>query len=257
MTKGQERNTGNIVTDIYPDKFPTLLRWALGTVVTTGAAAPYTHKISVADALTKTFTTRIGVDQAERVIPCCQIDRLDLDMAVKDVLLKATLGMVGSGETKAAIGTPTPLPSEEPFTFGDTVTASIATLTGKEAIIEALSVRVDNDIPERYTHAGLKEKRVGTGEATVTGDLDLLFPDTLEYDRFLAGASFALQWKIARGAYPSLQIDLPKIYYNKGAPHIAKRNELKLSCAFRAAYGTIATIYTPILITVLNAEATI
>lgn len=258
MTKGLWRNAGDLVLDVHPEKFTTLLKWAFGTVATTGVSAPYTHKFSVSDDPPLAFTTRIGVDIMERVIACSQVNTLELAMSVRDVLLAATARLVGGEETKTTIADPLPtFPTLAPFSFGDTVTASIGGTAGKAAIIEALTVRLNNNVPERYTHEGRFEKRRAVGEVVVDGDLDILFPDATEYDRFLAGASFAAIWKIVRGAYPTLQVDLPKIVYNAAVPHIANRAELKVSAGYRAMYGTVDSIVTPLLITILNSEATV
>ena len=236
---GKFRNAGDIKTPFFPSGLTKLLKWALGSVETTtpdGATNARLHTFSVADEL-KTFTARIGVELMERQIVACQVNTVEIASSIADGILGATFGIIGGEETKQTIGTPSWLSDAElkPLVpFGASVKIGG---TEKQAEVEALVVRLNNNIPDRWTHEGRFEKRAAAGKLEVTGTLDLIFPNTTQYDNFLAGTDFSLVYKaegdeIESGFNYYLEINMPKCRYQENVvPHLSKRDELKISGA--------------------------
>jgi len=261
---GRFGSVGDVRMNVIPLALTKLLKWAFGGLTTTslgGTPAAYKHEFKPADVL-KTFTARIGAEEAERVIAGCMINSLELAMAVADVICGVSIGVDGGEETKATIGTPTFPSGDGAKEFSFLAPAALTWGgTSKVAIVEALRARLINTIPDRWTAEGRFKKRAKVAKREVTADLDLLFPDTTEYDRFLAGTSMAIQFK-AEGATISgtnkytFQIDVPQCYYQEDtAPHIDRREELKLTAPVRAVVDPTAGY--DIMATIINTESTI
>ena len=253
---GPFRNAGDIVMHVIPGGFTKILKWTLGSVSTVSGAV-YTHTFQDADTI-KSFTARIGAEKLERVIAGCFVNTLEIACARE--LVMATIGIIGGQETKGSIATPSFVSEDEVFAFHEC--SALIAGSDETSEIESLTVRINNNIPDRWTFGSRYEKRAEVGPLVVEGTADFSFQDADQYDRFLAGSEFALTFK-AEGSLIGdtsekylFQIELPKCkYLSDTVPHIDRREPLKVSAPFRAFYSS-SNGYT-IKITVKNQESSI
>lgn len=263
QVKGKFTNVGDIKTYLIPTGITLLLKWALGTLTSSekqGDTVAYLHTIDVADVL-KTFTTRVGISEAERIIACCQANTLEIASSIDDAVLGMSVGVVGGEETKGAIDTPDFGTAAERKPF-EVMGASIKLATVEEnSRVMALIARLNNNIPDRVTHESRFPKRSTVGKRTIDGTVDVIFNDTKEYDAFLAGTEFAILYK-AEGALIetpykySFEMNFPRCKFQKGTvPHIAGRDELKITGApWKALYDPVSTF--DMQIKMINKETT-
>jgi len=217
-----------------------LLEAVLGKVTTTEnvTGQVWTHVFDVEKTI-PSFTLRLGVELAERILAGCLLNSLEARFAFgEDVIFTGTV-FHGKPETKGTLGTPTISP-EMHFSFTG-ATISIAG-TASESVSEA-RVLIENTIPFDRGVIGKREfPWIKVGKRKVTGSLSLFFDSTTEYDRFLAGTTFALQLKAeGREFYTgykfTLQLDLPKCLSLRGTAPMQDRRELfVLDAPFQAFY---------------------
>jgi len=186
---GPYRARGNIGDfPLEPENIGELLYAVFGSVSSAqqGGTIAYLHTFLPADTL-PSYTTRLGVEQTERVLPGCLAESLTLKFSHdKDIMANAEI-LSGFVETKTSIGTPN-ISELQALNMMDV--NSVLTIGGvsKRNIVYDLEVTIKNNIPfERGDLSGrtFATKRVGQRE--VTGKLGIYFDDTTEYDRFIAG----------------------------------------------------------------------
>jgi len=263
LVQGRFRNAGDIVCHIFPDGITKLFEFALGEATTTqpdAVNAPNTYQhVFVDQDEVKSFTASIGAELLERRIAGCLVNRMEIASVVADQILMATFGIIGGQETKQPIGSPTWPADIDPFATHQT-TITIGGID-KSAQVEACRIVVNNNIPDRWGHKSRFEQRIELGPTVVEGSLDLAFVDADQYDAFLAGSEFSLQLKavgekIEATYFYTFQVDVHRcVYASDVAPHIDRREPLKLTAPFRALYKDKDD--RTIKITVINKETSI
>jgi len=255
---GPFRNSGNIIMHLIPEGITKLFKWTLGDVSSSlvGTSKAYQHVFTESTPL-KSFTARIGANLVEREIAGCFVNSVELAGSID--LAMATFSIVGGEETKQSIGSPTWPTYIAPFAFhGGSVSIGGSDKTSQ---VESVRIRINNNIPDRWTFGSRYETRSEVGLLVVDGELGLAFDDSDQYDAFLAGTEFALQvkWEGAtiEDTYKyTVQIDTPKaVYQTDTVPHIDRREPIKITAPFRAYYkdDTDKTVK----ITVINTEETV
>ena len=260
---GKFSSVGDIKTYLIPTGITLLLKWGLGKLTSSaqqGGTAAYLHTIDVDDVL-KTFTTRIGINLKERIIAACQVSTLEIASSIADGILGLTVGVLGGEETSGTIDTPDygTLAERKPF---EVMGASVKLKTAEQqSRVEALVVRLNNNIPDRWTHESRFPKRSTVGKRTIEGTVDLIFNATTEYDDFLAGTPFAIDYKaegeLADDPYKyTFELNLPKCVFQEGTvPHISGRDELRITGApWKALYDTVTS--RDMQIKIINKETT-
>jgi len=245
---GQYRARGNIGDfPVEPETIiGELLLGVFGSVSSAqqGGTAAYLHTFTPADTL-PSYTTRIGVEQTERILPGCLVEALTVKFA-HDKDLQATAEILsGFPETKASIGTPT-ISSLQALNMLDAASILTIATVSKRNLIYDLELTIKNNIPfDRGDLSGrtFATKRVGQRE--ITGKLSAYFDDTTEYDRFIAGNEFTLIITaqgpvIASTYYYKLNFELRKCIYLKDVvPDVKPQNEpLVVDAPFKAFYDT-------------------
>lgn len=255
---------GDVIAALAPEPDARLFYYFLGTdTPSTLETGVYQHLMTPADSLTKSFTSRVGADILERVIPGCLINQLKVDMIASEPTVVWTASMLGATETKDTIQTSPTFSATSEFQWHQ---GTITIASGAKTYCRSLSLTMDNgmNLERMYVIKATKGDQIGrieVGEFVVTGSLDMGVDDATEYDRFLAGADFALNAKfegVLAGATQkfTFEIDLPQIIYNKDAvPHIEKRLPLKINAPFKAMYNTSAGYIASIKF--INNEATL
>ncbi len=256
---GMPIQSGDINFICAPENLtPYACKWNMGapttTLVETGA---YQHVFVPKDTI-KSFSCELGVESATRKVAGSLIDVLTVEGIVgRPIVLTAAIH--GKEETKGTIGTPT-YSTVADFNFTD---AKISIEGAQKDYVRAFRLRLNNNIPidELFTVGYTGFQSIEVGQHLADGSLDLLFPDTTEYDRFLAATDFAVQLKaegalVGATAKYTFQIDIPKaIYLSDTAPHIDRQTPFRLTAPFRAIWSTSDSCDAKI--TIINALSTI
>lgn len=170
-----------------------LLLGVLGSVSSQqiGATGVYTHTFEPADTI-PSFTTRIGVEQTERILPGCLVNSLTVKFAHdKDIQANAEI-LSGFQETKGSITTPT-ISELQALNMHDADSYIKIGGVEKQNLIYDLEITINNNIPfDRGDLSGRTFSEIRVGQRVVTGKLSAYFDETDEYDRFIDGEEFNL-----------------------------------------------------------------
>jgi len=230
--EGKASVTGSIDFVVEPENCGEFFKWALGSVETSGEG-PYTHTFKPSDTI-KSFTLIVVSEGIQRRIVGCLVNRLEIESALD--VVTGSLEILASKEEKD-LGSYTPTISTlTPFVFKD----GTLTLAGedKSGCLKAFRLRINNNIPtdDLYGFGSKYPQRILVRGRTVECELELVFEDTSEYDRFLAGEEFSLNLKFAYGDY-EFEVNLPRIVYTSDvAPHLDKREPLRVTAPLQAFY---------------------
>jgi len=230
--------------DVEPENIiGELLLGVFGSVNTsTPTSGVKLHEFVPADTL-PSYTTRLGVEQTERVLPGCLIEALTVRFPHDNNVKAQAAVLSGFVETKASLATPT-LSELQALVFpsgGGTLTIEAA---DKKALIYDIEVTVKNNIPfDRGALDGRTFSVKRYGQREVTGKISAYFDDTTEYDRFIAGNEFKIivqvDGPVISGAYKYyLKFELRKcVYLRDLAPDVTPINEpLVVDAPFKAFY---------------------
>ncbi|MCW4048057.1 MAG: phage tail tube protein [Candidatus Bathyarchaeota archaeon] len=223
-----------------------LLLGVFGSVssVQQGGTSAYLHTFSPAESL-PSYTVRLGVEQAERVLPGGLVESLTVKFKHDDVIKATAEILSGFPETRASINTPS-ISTLQPFDMQ--ATSAVLSINGssKRSMVYDLELTVKNNIP--FDRGALDGRTFSTkryGQREVTGKLSAYFDDTSEYDRFIAGNEFTLLVTavgplIAGSYYYQLGFELRKcVYLRESAPDVKVQNEpLVIDAPFQAFYDT-------------------
>jgi hypothetical protein len=215
-------------------------------------AGVYRHYFACADTL-PSFTTRIGVELTQRVLPGSLVESVTVRFPHdNDIQVSAEI-LSGFVETKDTIASPTISTLQALNMQLAASTLTIAT-ANKRSLVYDLEITIKNNIPfERGDLSGRTFATKRYGQREVTGKLSMYFDDTTEYDRFIAGNEFVLHVSadgpIIASTYPySLLFELQKCTYLQGAvPAVKPQSEpLVIDAPFKAFYETAGAVNTEI-----------
>jgi len=254
---------GDLHCLLAPEPDARFFYYLLGTKSTsTLETGAYQHDLTPVDALTKSFTSRIGPEKFERIIPGCLVNQMQIEMIAGDPTIVWAASILGCTETKGTIGSPTFSSLDEFMWHQGTLSIGGSART----YIKALRVRIANNMSLDRMYAikatdGDKLSRIEVGEMVVDGTLDLYFEDSTEYDRFLGTTDFPINAKFegplvgATKKY-TFEIDIPKsIYPQDTTPHIERREPFRINAPFRAMYDTSSGYI--VKVRFVNGESTI
>jgi len=237
---------GDINCALVPEPDADIFFYLLGTNTKTNPeSGVYQHDLTPADALTKSFTTRLGVEAFERVIAGCVVNQIRVDMIAKDPMLVWTASLLACSEAKATLGTATYSSLPEFKWHQGTITYN----GGASTKVHAMQLRMNNNLNPDRMYAikatdGDKFSRIDVGEMVVEGILDLYFSDSTEYDLFLAETEFAINAKFegalcgATKKY-TFEVDLPLcVHPTDTTPHINRQTPFRINAPFKAMYKT-------------------
>jgi len=257
---GNYLQSGDISFLCAPENLtPYICKWNLGTpATTTPESEVYQHVFKPSSSL-KSASLELGIESMTRKLAGSIVDVLSIEGIVGRPLV-LTASIFAKEESKGSIGTPSYSPVAD-FNYTDAKIKIGGTL---RSYVRAFRLRIGNSIPidELFTlgYSGFQSVEVGYPHL-VDGTLDLLFPDSTEYDRFLAETEFAIQLKaegVLCGATQkyTFQVDVPQaIYTSDAAPHIDRQMPLRLRAPFRGEWKTSDSA--DVIVTMINTLATI
>jgi hypothetical protein len=241
---------GNIVCGFVAEPDADMFYYLMGAVgaddETPIHAGVYQHDITPADALTDSFTTRIGVEEYERVIAGCAVTRMQVNMIVREPMLSWTASLLACSEDKADLGEPDFGAVGEFQWHQGTIKIADTPNTNVRAIRlnMANSMALDRMYAIKAT-GGNKFSRIDTGEFIVDGLLDMYFTGADEYVRFLGETPYTLNFKFegatigATDHKYTLEFVLPSCYTDEDSvPHIDTNAPFRLAVPFKALYDS-------------------
>jgi hypothetical protein len=152
----------------------------------------YLHTFQPADTI-PSYTARIGVEQAERVLPGCLVEELTLRWEAGQPVKANALIYSGWEETSTTIAESITIDTLQPITQIDDLVA--LTWNGDVTYgvyMSALEFTIKNNIPFNTGDLlGRSFRTIRVGQRDVTGRLTAYFDNTDVYDDFMAGTSFS------------------------------------------------------------------
>ena len=214
--------TGPIDTPLFPEEAATLLYYGLGSVATTGSAAPYTHVIKKGSSL-PFFSLEVGRDQKAHKYIGGAVNSFTIDYAPDDTL-NGSFDCVFRKELATSSLASVTFPdfnSVNRAMAGPDVGFAIGNAeasTSPSTLCEAASISVENNIATDAFALGsnLLPAQI-VGGVGVTGTMDLRYESSANYDDFIATTEKRITFD---GNYSSgatakqIMVDLPRIAYD-------------------------------------------
>lgn len=246
---------GDVLTEFMFDGQGTLLKHALGAVLTSGAGPDFTHVITLVTALQIGLTIDLARDVQGFQYHGMKTNTLAFEAAV-DQILRVTYGFIGEDEALISPSTPT-FPVEQLALM----TSGSFTVDAADTDVDSFSITLDNKIvPRSKLFASLTKEPVRNERREITGTFTADFENTTLYDKFTAGSQAALvlifTGATLGGSNYSLKLELKNVRFNGETPGIAGPGIIKQVVPF-SAYFDESSGDDALIITLVNAQATI
>lgn len=265
--RGNYEIGGAIELELMP-YMGTILKHAIGTVVTTGAG-PYVHEIIVSSLPTslcieKGFTD-LAVPQYFKYNGC-RINKMSMSFSPAGII-GCSIDVMGSKETASGTSidaTPTVKTNNKPF---DNFEASIEEGGSSIAIVQEVSFDIENNLDGSvFVIGGAGERRaIPEGKVKVSGTLKALFESMDIYTKAINFTESSLKVILTRGAgtgaaaNEKLEIFVPELVYSQNAPVITGPQGIFVELPFEAYYDNVSYQgnTSSIHMTLYNTDATI
>lgn len=276
-TAGKVKVGGGFEGPVDLDFLGWLLKLGLGSLETTGAAAPYTHVFKPADAL-KSFSLEVGDEIGARKYLGCNVAALELTHTLEDVL-GIRCDVAGKTGKKAAASAPTfSERARVPFHGVTLQHAAYGGTLAELADVQEIRCRYNNDLDIDGGYEFKAGERGPTGIPVAGANIELTMNlkfKTEELMEYFLGASGAtepqmtllmmqalLKWEsteVIEGSTPetkySLQLDIPKMVYTVWARHVDRRARLIQNVTARPLYDPSTGVEYAIMATLINGIA--
>lgn len=250
--------TGQLQVDVLRKDFGLLFAHMAGSTATPvqqGATAAYlqTHVLS-GDPYGRSLTIQAGMPLAAGTVQPytatgCKVTGLELSCSV-DGLLQATVDFDGRTWTDAqSLASPSYTASNAPFHFGE-MSVRMGTFDSEASVdgVRSVSVKIARpmDTARYYAGAaGLKAQQVWNGFLEITGTVEVDHITKADFiDRFTGhtATSLVLEWvgstAIASTYYPTVGVQLPRVYFNGDVPDVSGPEIIRASVPFKAFLDT-------------------
>lgn len=234
---------GDIVTEFSETAYSWLLKHALGSVVTTGSADPWTHVFKIAQLpvslLIATGFTDIGFYVKSNGV---RVNRVKWEFPTEGIV-RQTFSMLGAVESFGSTpydATPTVF-AFQPYT---TFSAAIEEGGGSIGIVKSCEITLDNDLdPDSFVIGGLGFRRsIPEGRTKVTGQIVVTFEDLVMYSKAVGLTESSLKITLTRGGSParSAEFFIPELIYERHSPPVEGPRGVTVTLPFRGYFGNSA-----------------
>jgi len=231
----------------------------LGHVTTSGAADPYTHTfpgtggIPDVDRIGMSLTGEIRRDGALnwrysglKIVSLAQAFGVEQSSRI-------TLGVIGKGETSGVTPASPTYPALQPMrpSFVSVLFDTVA-LKSRSA-----SISIENPCDEPYLlgGTGLSDEPDRSGLLKVTGQTEVMFSNTTQYDKFVSGVSVNVEIAAVDAVSGhELHYKMAKCRLTQATPHAAGRERLTATYVWESYYNSDDT--ENIQVVLLNGDAT-
>jgi len=252
--------TGPIDTPLFPEEAASLLYYGLGTVASTGSAAPWTHVIKKGSTL-PTFSLEVGRDVKAHKYIGGAVNSFTLDYSPDDTL-NGSFDCVFRKELATSALASVTFPdfnSENRAFAGPDVTFSIGAAEGSltaSTLCESASISVENNLASDAFALGsnLLPAQI-TGAIGITGTMDLRYETSANYDEFIATTEKSIQLDGTYGtgaALKQIAVLLPRIAYDTNRLPTDNVERFVQAIGFTAETNAAGD---PIQITVKNSQS--
>ncbi len=200
------------------DSAGTLLKHSLGSAVTTGSAAPYTHVISGGSSLPPGLSIEKAFNDVSRFVlfKGCRIDTISLYLPGDGGPVVTRLEFIC--KTAETATTSVASSSLEETLGAVSYRVSIEDDAAVLGNVLGAGLVVENNLDKNGFVLGLRERHsIGEGIRRVSGDLTLEFEDFSYYDRFKDLSTSSLKITLLQGSL-SMEVFLPKIVFSAKSP---------------------------------------
>lgn len=279
MAPGQYKCIGDIAVNVSSVNVLKLLKHLLGAPVTTTKGTGYQHIYTPSDILK--FGTYYKVPDVCGVITSAEQYVSTIGTAVRFEVrtgepLTATFSMLALKDAKVAATALGTVSTVRPLFCTDGLLYRDLVMSVPIANVDSLSMTYTRKIPDdMYAMTDYLLKCYTPGEATLEGEMDLIFNDWDEHGYFWTGVktdsapvqnpasvAFVADFKgdaISGGTLPAdfhrVRIEIPKMVLTALDAPIELRNKIMQTTSFKAYTGTVESVEAMLAIMVCNTEA--
>ncbi len=237
--QGVGRTEGSLEGNFYPEEIGYLLCSALGSVVSEGTAAPYTHSFTVG-----AHPPGLSIQDENGIQPYrytgCMVSELTLSFNSSEGLLRWSASVVGRTKEDVTAGIPAES-TTAPFRSWQ-VSAAVGAHDPLGKLLEG-EITFSREIDLHFVDGSLQTPGTAfAGPLEVTGRATLFFDSTADLDRYLDKDQerFALTWEYGSGtALKQLVVQCTKMDFGDGPAEIDRSgSSLTLAYTMRALYNT-------------------
>ena len=261
--RGRKDVSGSITAHLNPFQLPSMLKFALGSVSTSGAG-PYTHTIKIGQALPSFFLEKGFTDINQYFqYDGCKVNRTSLSIR-DEGFQEITFDILGVREQVSSTSFDT-TPTDGGYQpFDGQYIASISEGGVALANASVMDITIDNALDDGvYVIANNGERKyLPEGTVRVSGTLTALFEDVSLYNKALNSTETSLQVIFQKGTGDGsagneyLEILIPELIFTPRSPAIEGPAGVMIELPFEAYYDNSAEA-SAIQIVVKNTEATI
>jgi len=144
----------------------------------------------------------------------CLVNTLDLDVR-PNAIVTARFGLVGKSEASVEATSIAPSAAVNATSGSDPIDSFSGTVTvggSSSSLATQISLKIDNKLQDAFAIGSRLKQGIIPGVCRVSGTLSLLFNDTTEYDKFVAGTESSLSFVLSDGTN-TYTFSIPSIYY--------------------------------------------
>lgn len=199
---------GDLDVELLSDVLPYFLRCSRGTLVKTGAAAPYTYDHTPAHNAVPPKTMSITVVRAGVAFGYVGCVVASMAFGIDNDMGTMTFSIVGTAEQSVAVPAAPAYAGDTPYGSGDW---NIQVPTATQVFdSDNFSLEInDNATPQNRLKNALGAQFVSFGERDVTLSLDRDFESRAEFDAFKALTSKSITVQATNGASDSVEFVVP------------------------------------------------
>lgn len=249
---GNKHIKGSVPIEFAALGLATVLKHALGPVVTTGAG-PYTHTIK-RGALAAGMTIEKGFTDIAQyfVFTGCKPEKLAGSVSPAG-MFTGTLDFIGANMTASGTTLDASLTTSTHTPFMEW--EAVATEGGSAATVLAFDFEITNKLDEVLAVGQRGPAAVTEGMGECTGNVTMMFENLTAFNKFLNETASELKIIFTNGAN-TLEFYFPEVrYIGDAVPKIANSQGVVVPLKFRAIYDT--TELTDVKIVFVNTETTI
>lgn len=209
---------GKITLDMELNSIGTLLKHGLGSAVTSGSGATFTHVLRGSNSLPSGLSIEKGFSDVGRfmLFKGCRIDTLSLHFPGDGGTVGAALDVLAKSVETASTSIASYLLEDD----GAPVSYQVRVEDGAAALENVLGIQlvVDNHLDRDGFVLGSRDRySIREGLRNISGSLTLGFEDFSYYTRFSSVSTSSLRITALQGAF-SMEILLPRIVFTGSSP---------------------------------------
>jgi len=242
------------------DTAPLIFKLFCDSLVSSGAADPWTHTAKTTSGALHSASLEVGfdmdTDQFKQIVGAV-LDSLSFNVASKGYF-EVNLGFVGKSASLATTsfdGTPTDWSAGTPLDHRALVAADVKLDGSAIGTLTGLSFNGANNVDRDIRAIGGAGVRRGItrGRQSVTGDVTAIFEDTALFAKTASGVYVSLDLKWTQGANRTLQLVLPRVKLQRTFPKASSERYVPVTFPFRASKDTVEG--TQLKVVVVNGTA--